>query len=88
MYLLSATNGSGKTICAEFAILRLFSKEISESKCVYIIPKEEWTEIVRKDWAQRFEMIDRKVVMLTGETAIDLKLIAKATFNITKQTVY
>ncbi len=31
---LSATNDSDKTICAEFAILRLFSKEISESKCV------------------------------------------------------
>jgi pre-mRNA-splicing helicase BRR2 len=31
-----ASNGSGKTIYAEFAILRLLSNEISESKCVYI----------------------------------------------------
>ncbi|CAF0999985.1 unnamed protein product [Rotaria sordida] len=78
---LGASNGSGKTICAEFAILRLFSdeklKEISEPKCVYITPKEELAEIIREDWDKRFGIIDRKVVMLSGEISIDLKLIAK-----------
>ncbi|CAF4020508.1 unnamed protein product [Rotaria sp. Silwood2] len=78
---LGASNGSGKTICAELAILRLFSdeklKEISEPKCVYITPKEELAEIIRKDWDKRFGIIDRKVVMLSGEISIDLKLIAK-----------
>ncbi|CAF3930211.1 unnamed protein product [Rotaria magnacalcarata] len=78
---LGASTGCGKTICAEFAILRLFSneklKEVPEPKCVYVTPKEELAEIVRQDWDRRFATIDRKVVMLTGETATDLKLIAK-----------
>jgi pre-mRNA-splicing helicase BRR2 len=84
---LGASTGSGKTICAEFAILRLFSneklKENPEPKCVYVTPKEELAEIVRQDWDRRFATIGRKVVMLTGETATDLKLIAKV--NFTKQ---
>lgn len=78
---LGATTGSGKTICAEFAILRLFSdeklRENPEPKCVYVTPKEELAEIVRQDWDRRFGAIGRKVVMLTGETSADLKLIAK-----------
>ncbi|CAF1146942.1 unnamed protein product [Didymodactylos carnosus] len=78
---LGASTGSGKTICAEFAILRLFSsektKESSDQKCVYVTPKEELAEIVRVDWEKRFSTIGKKVVLLTGETATDLKLIAK-----------
>ena len=78
---LGASTGCGKTICAEFAILRLFSaeklKDLPEPKCVYVTPKEELAEIVRQDWDRRFGSIGRKVVMLTGETATDLKLIAK-----------
>jgi pre-mRNA-splicing helicase BRR2 len=78
---LGATTGCGKTICAEFAILRLFSaeklKDIAEPKCVYVTPKEELAEIIRQDWDRRFTTIGRKVVMLTGETTTDLKLIAK-----------
>ena len=85
---LGASTGSGKTICAEFAILRLFSneklKENPEPKCVYVTPKEELAEIVRQDWDRRFATIGRKVVVLTGETATDLKLIAKVKFK-TKQ---
>ncbi|CAF3659873.1 unnamed protein product [Rotaria sp. Silwood1] len=78
---LGASNGSDKTICAEFAILRLFSneklKEITEPKCVYITPKEELAKIIRQDWDTRFGIIDRKVVMLSGEISTDLKLISK-----------
>ncbi|CAF0874013.1 unnamed protein product, partial [Didymodactylos carnosus] len=78
---LGASTGSGKTTCAEFAILRLFSsektKESSDQKCVYITPKEELAEIVRLDWEKHFLTIEKKVVLLTGETATDLKLIAK-----------
>ena len=78
---LGASTGCGKTICAEFAILRLFSeekgKELPEPKCVYVTPKEELAEIVRQDWERRFSTLGRKVVMLTGETATDLKLISK-----------
>jgi len=78
---IGASAGCGKTICAEFAILRLFSpeklKENPEPKCIYVTPKEELAEIIRHDWEQRFASLGRKVVVLTGETATDLKLIAK-----------
>lgn len=77
---LGATIGSGKTICAELAILRLFSSEISQAKCVYVTPKQELAELVRENWEERFTTIGKNVVILTGETAIDLKLITKVSF--------
>jgi len=36
--LVSAPTGSGKTICAEFAILKLFSDAPKTSKAVYVTP--------------------------------------------------
>ncbi len=42
---IGAPTGSGKTICAEFAILRAFSIS-SESKCVYVAPKQSLAEQV------------------------------------------
>ena len=74
---IGAPTGSGKTICAEFAILRLF-KLNENSKCVYIIPKSELSEIIKQDWDLKFGSLDKKIVILTGETATDLKLINKA----------
>ncbi len=78
---MGASAGCRKTVCAELPILRLFSseklKENPDPKCVYVTPKRELAEIVRQDWDKRFSTIDRNVVILTGETAIDLKLIAK-----------
>ena len=32
---------------------------------------------VYEDWSQRFSKLDKRVVMLTGETATDLKLLSK-----------
>lgn len=37
--LVCAPTGSGKTVCAEFALFRLFKKD-PNAKCVYIAPKE------------------------------------------------
>lgn len=37
--LICAPSGSGKTVCAEFAILRLFSRN-RDAKCVYVSPKK------------------------------------------------
>lgn len=34
---VGAPNGSGKTICAEFAILRMFSAS-ADARCVYVTP--------------------------------------------------
>ena len=38
--LICAPTGSGKTICAEFAILRMLQLNPEDGKCVYIAPKE------------------------------------------------
>ena len=35
--LIGAPTGSGKTICAEFAVLRLL-QQISDCRCVYVTP--------------------------------------------------
>ena len=46
---IGAPTGSGKTICAEFAILRAFSAS-SDSKCVYVTPRQSLAEqVMNKD---------------------------------------
>ena len=42
---VGASTGSGKTICAEFAILRSFLAS-SDSRCVYVTPKQALAEQV------------------------------------------
>uniref|UniRef100_A0A8C9WHJ1 U5 small nuclear ribonucleoprotein 200 kDa helicase n=1 Tax=Scleropages formosus TaxID=113540 RepID=A0A8C9WHJ1_SCLFO len=74
---VGAPTGSGKTICAEFAILRMLLHN-SEGRCVYITPMEALAEQVFVDWHQKFQdALNKKVVLLTGETSTDLKLLGK-----------
>ena len=40
-------------------------------------PKQDLAEIVYNDWQPKFEKLNKRTVLLTGETATDLKLIAK-----------
>ncbi|XP_049856999.1 putative U5 small nuclear ribonucleoprotein 200 kDa helicase [Schistocerca gregaria] len=74
---IGAPTGSGKTTIAEFAVLRLLSQN-SDGRCVYLVPKEALAELVFQEWQQKFGMsLGKKVVLLTGETGTDLKLLAK-----------
>ncbi|KRZ08826.1 U5 small nuclear ribonucleoprotein helicase [Trichinella pseudospiralis] len=74
---VGAPHGSGKTICAELAILQLFKKN-PNGKCVYIAPLEPLCDIVYEKWELKFgKKMGKCVVILTGETAVDLKLLAK-----------
>lgn len=74
---IGAPTGSGKTICAEFSVLRLLSQN-PEARCVYVTPKEQLADIIYADWTVKFSNImGKKVVILTGETGTDLKLLAK-----------
>lgn len=77
--LVCAASGSGKTICAEFAILRMLLTDPS-GKCVYVAPRTEIAEEVFANWNGRFGSIlgAGQVVLLTGETAPDLRLLAEA----------
>lgn len=79
---VGAPNGSGKTLCAELAILRLLSQAegghiTGEPKAVYVTPKASLATIVHQQWTKKFAALDRSVVMLTGDRAVDLKLLAK-----------
>lgn len=80
---IGAPTGSGKTTIAEFAVLRMFSQQ-PNGRCVYLVSKETLAELVFNDWHNKFTvMLGKKVVHLTGETATDLKLLAKGQIIIT-----
>jgi len=79
--LLGAPTSSGKTICAEFAILKLFNDQNAGKKgprvrCVYVAPMQALVTERYEDWQRKFgENLGKKVVELTGDTTQDLKLI-------------
>eukprot|EP00118_Oscarella_pearsei_P003355 m.13994 g.13994 ORF g.13994 m.13994 type:complete len:2136 (+) comp25397_c0_seq1:78-6485(+) len=74
---IGAPTGSGKTVCAELAILRLLS-ETPDGRCVFITPIRQLAEEIFLEWEGKFgRKLGRKVVLLTGETSADLKLIAR-----------
>ncbi|KAL3845926.1 hypothetical protein ACJIZ3_003329 [Penstemon smallii] len=77
--LVAAPTGSGKTICAEFALLRNHQKgPDSPMRAVYIAPIEALAKERYHDWMKKFgEGLGIRVVELTGETATDLKLLEK-----------
>ncbi|KXJ95776.1 pre-mRNA-splicing helicase BRR2 [Microdochium bolleyi] len=75
---IGAPTGSGKTVCAEFAILRHWTKpEIG--RAVYIAPSQELVDIRYQDWQKRFSHLrgGKDIVKLTGDTTTDLKLLEK-----------
>ena len=45
---VGAPTGSGKTIVAEFAVLRMLAQN-PEARCVYVTPKESLAEQVREE---------------------------------------
>lgn len=73
---VGAPTGSGKTICAEFALLRLWTIN-TKARCVYIAPFDDVLELKMADWKKKFGKIlgGKNIVALTGETAADLKLL-------------
>ncbi|XP_031472990.1 DExH-box ATP-dependent RNA helicase DExH12 [Nymphaea colorata] len=77
--LVAAPTGSGKTICAEFALLRNHQKS-SENvmRAVYVAPIEALARERYRDWEKKFgKGLGVRVVELTGETTSDLKLLEK-----------
>ena len=80
--LVGAPTGSGKTVCAEFAILRMLNKlakgEADGARCVYMAPTPEIARERLIDWQARLgDKLGVRVVALTGETSADLKLLEK-----------
>ena len=52
--LVAAPAGSGKTICGEFAILRLIREEGDAARAVYVAPKEALIEEIFTEWKTHF----------------------------------
>ncbi|KDR76589.1 hypothetical protein GALMADRAFT_139507 [Galerina marginata CBS 339.88] len=73
---IGAPTGSGKTICAEFALLRLWSKR-ERSRAVCIEPYQEMVDLRVKEWKKKFQNLQdgKQIVSLTGETSSDLRML-------------
>ncbi|ESQ34697.1 hypothetical protein EUTSA_v10006525mg [Eutrema salsugineum] len=77
--LVAAPTGSGKTICAEFAILKNHQEGSDATmRVVYIAPLEAIAKEQFRIWERKFgKGLGLRVVELTGETTLDLKLLEK-----------
>ncbi|KAG0010834.1 DEIH-box ATPase, partial [Podila clonocystis] len=77
---VGAPTGSGKTICAEFAMMRQWNKKSAEKgRIVYITPHQEVVDARRQEWHAKFKDLQggKTIVALTGETSADLKLLER-----------
>ncbi|XP_044714925.1 sec63 brl domain-containing protein [Hirsutella rhossiliensis] len=75
---VGAPTGSGKTVCAEFALLRHWANA-EAGRAVYIAPFQELVDSRLQDWQKRLAHLNggKEIVKLTGETATDLKLLER-----------
>lgn len=85
--LIAAPTGSGKTICGEFAVMRMLQRAAEgkcPARCVYIAPLEALAKERMQDWGKKFgDGLGLQVVELTGETSADLKLLERGNIIIT-----
>lgn len=73
---VGAPTGSGKTICAEFALLRLWNKkELKHPRAVCILPYQEMVDQRVKEWTAKFGKLQggKEIVSLTGDSSTDLR---------------
>ncbi len=75
---IGAPTGTGKTVCAEFAILRHWSSP-TKGRAVYVAPFQELVDQRLADWSERLGNVagGKQIVKLTGETTADLKILEK-----------
>lgn len=75
---IGAPTGSGKTVCAEFALLHHWSKAGS-GRAVYLAPFQELVDLQLQDWHGRLSKLrgGKEIVKLTGETTADLKILER-----------
>ncbi|KAH0437006.1 pre-mRNA splicing helicase [Colletotrichum camelliae] len=76
---VGAPTGSGKTVCAEFSLLRHWSKP-DAGRAVYIAPFQELVDLRLDDWQKRLNGLrgGKTIEKLTGETTTDLKILERS----------
>lgn len=87
--LVCAPPASGKTVCAELAILRAFTQAggSGSRRCsagvVYVTPSQAVADRRLREWSELFAPLGRTVGQLTGETAAaDLRVLAASDVTI------
>ncbi|MCP9260699.1 Activating signal cointegrator 1 complex subunit 3 [Dirofilaria immitis] len=80
--LIGAPTGSGKTLCAELAIYRIF-REYPTKKCVYIAPLKALVRERVSDWNEKFRKLNIRIVELTGDHSPDIRSLSSAKIVIT-----
>ncbi|KAL8794276.1 MAG: hypothetical protein Q9195_003102 [Heterodermia aff. obscurata] len=75
---IGAPTGTGKTICAEFAILRHWASQ-AKGRAVYIAPFQELIDQRLTNWKERLGKVagGKQILKLTGETTADLKILER-----------
>lgn len=76
---VGAPTGSGKTICAEFALLRLWNNA-QAGRAVCIVPFDVMVQPRVAEWTAKFGSYKggKQIIGLTGETSADLRLLELA----------
>ena len=75
---IGAPTSSGKTVCAEFAILRHWAKG-QTGRVVYVTPFQDVIDLRLKDWRSRLSHLDggKEIVKLSGDSAADLRVLER-----------
>merc|ERR1711871_1745695 len=83
--LLGAPTGSGKTVVAELAMMRLW-RERPGAKIVYIAPLKALARERHADWKRKYgtsSRVKRQVVQLTGDVTPDMQSLKNSDIIIT-----
>ncbi|CAK4141075.1 unnamed protein product [Aphanomyces euteiches] len=82
--LLGAPTGSGKTIVAELAMLRVWNEQQKHSIIVYVAPLKALARERVKDWTRKFQQtLGKQVVELTGDTTVESRVLKQASIIVT-----
>ncbi|KAG9393364.1 Activating signal cointegrator 1 complex subunit 3 ASCC3 [Carpediemonas membranifera] len=87
--LVGVGTGSGKTVMAELAILRML-RQSSDAKAIYIAPMRSLTRERLSDWKTRFgkALPGVKIVELTGEAKASQRAVQDARIIVTTPEKY
>eukprot|EP01127_Copromyxa_protea_P004841 TRINITY_DN1465_c0_g2_i1.p1 TRINITY_DN1465_c0_g2~~TRINITY_DN1465_c0_g2_i1.p1 ORF type:complete len:2175 (-),score=565.90 TRINITY_DN1465_c0_g2_i1:144-6668(-) len=85
--LVCSPSGSGKALCAEFAIMREWSKE-TPGIIVYVAPFAAIANRRLEEWSEKFGKIGKRVSLLTGEWALDNKLLSSSDISIATPEIW
>lgn len=78
--ILLAAAGSGKTICAELAIIHNINLRGTSSKCAYIAPNTHAAQVIYENWRTLFKHYG--VIQLTGNHRADAARVDDSKTNI------